>query len=94
MTGTRQLLLDASTRTIRAARSFACALFALAAAAPGARAQATPQAPTFALNWVRGPGAEGCIASGELARRIEQLLGPVFRTQDVADRSIEGLVTR
>jgi hypothetical protein len=58
-----------------------------------AQAQASG-AHAFALNWVRGPGAEACISSSELADRVEQLLGPVFRAPDDASRAIEGLITK
>jgi hypothetical protein len=67
----------------------ACALAWLALPA---RAQTAPASHGYALNWVRAPGAEACISSSELAQRIEELIGPVFRAPDAADRAIEGLV--
>jgi hypothetical protein len=43
-------------------------------------AGATAQPRTFALNWVRDANATSCIGSRELARRVENTLGPVFVT--------------
>lgn len=86
----------ARSRTPRAARPFAfCALACAAAAASCARAQGgAEQTHAYALNWVRGSGADDCIASSVLAQRIEQILGPVFRAPDAADRALEGLIER
>jgi len=73
----------------------ACPALALLALAMHAHAHASPPAPhAFALNWVRGQGAEACVSSSELAERVEQLLGPVFRAPDGASRAIEGLITK
>jgi len=90
----------ATRRPRTLARPFAFALLAAATFAThmparSARAQAVAGAEPhgFALNWVRGPGAEACISSSELAARIAQLIGPVFREPDLADRAIEGLIT-
>lgn len=47
---------------------------------------------SFALNWVREPGAEACISSQVLARSIEQWLGPVFDRPSEAELAIEGRV--
>jgi hypothetical protein len=91
---------DASRRPRSFARSFAfnalaCgAAFLLHALPLRARAQANAGQHTYALNWVRGPGAEACISSSELAERVEQLLGPVFRAPDGASRAIEGLIAK
>lgn len=69
------------------------AAYALAPLMPAARAQ-PGTAPTFSLNWVRAEGAEGCASSQQLARAIEQLLGPVLRTPSEAQLAIEGSVTQ
>lgn len=68
------------------------AAIALSALPLSVRAQAPAAAHTYALNWVRGPGAAACISSSELAERVEQLIGPVFRAPDAASRAIEGLI--
>jgi hypothetical protein len=45
------------------------------------------------LNWVRLPGAETCLSSGQLAARVEARVGRVlFVTPDEADVSIDGFV--
>jgi hypothetical protein len=91
---------DASRMPRSFARSFAfkalvCGAAILLHALPlRARAQANAGQHTYALNWVRGPGAEACISSSELAERVEQLLGPVFRAPDGASRAIEGLIAK
>lgn len=60
-------------------------------AAPALRAESR----TSALSWVRLPGAESCIATGELGERIERHLGrAVLVSPSVADLSIEGRVVR
>jgi len=46
----------------------------------------------FALNWVRGPGAEACISSHRLAQQLQQTFGPVLVTADEAELAIEGQV--
>jgi len=86
------------SRTPRsAARRFAFSLWAACLFAglipmQQLQAQAKTERQGYALNWVRAPGAEACISSTELAQRIEQLIGPVLRAPDGADRAIEGLV--
>lgn len=70
------------------------ATIALCAWSMAAHAQGGAAPHTFALNWVRGPGAAACISSSELAERIEELLGPVFRAPDGATRAIEGLIAK
>lgn len=50
-----------------------------------------PQASS--LNWVRLEGAEPCITSRKLARKVEELLGrPVFVSAVESELSIEGFV--
>ncbi|MFI5306925.1 MAG: hypothetical protein ACHQ53_06225 [Polyangiales bacterium] len=44
------------------------------------------------MNWVREAGAESCIASHELARSVEQALGPVFVAPSDAELAIEARV--
>jgi hypothetical protein len=59
-----------------------------------AHAQAGEAPRSFALNWVREPGAEACMSSQMLARAIEQLLGPVFERPADAELAIEGRIGR
>jgi len=56
----------------RGSRITACAALVLLAQGSSAGAQSQPRGP--ALNWVRLPGAESCIAPVELAERVEQRL--------------------
>jgi hypothetical protein len=47
----------------------------------------------LALSWMRLPGAESCIAAGQLARNVERHLGrPVFVSPSAATRHIEAWV--
>lgn len=70
-------------------------LLALALWLCAARASAEPSAPdTFALNWVREPGAEGCVSSRALSRMLEKVTGPVLRTEEEATLSVECSVRR
>jgi hypothetical protein len=62
--------------------------------ATAALAQAGETPRSFALNWVREPGAETCVSSQMLARAIEQLLGPVFERPADAELAIEGRIAR
>src|SRR3954451_7860055 len=74
-------------------RSFAgaCALMLFVSAlVPAKQVRARPK--SFSLNWVRDPGAESCIPSGELARVIESMFGPVFVAPSDAELAIEGLI--
>lgn len=49
--------------------------------------------PAPALSWVRGVGAESCITSVELAKKVESVLGgPVFVSASEAELVIEGYV--
>jgi hypothetical protein len=59
-----------------------------------ARAQtATPR--SFALNWVRRPGAESCPTAAELARQIDERLGRrVFSSPSTAEFLVEAWVAR
>lgn len=59
-----------------------------------AHAQPSEAPRSFALNWVREPGAETCMSSQMLARAIEQLLGPVFERPAEAELAIEGRIAR
>src|SRR5688572_5319463 len=64
-------------------------------AALASRADAQPQPYGPALNFVREPGAESCIASIELAQLIERQLGrPVFVPAAEAVVAIEGSVRK
>jgi hypothetical protein len=46
-----------------------------------------------ALNWVRQPGAEGCITAAELARRVEHRLErTIFVVDEIAALSVDGAV--
>jgi hypothetical protein len=46
-----------------------------------------------ALNWIRLPGAQGCIAAAELSERVERRLErPVFVVDGVALLSVDGAV--
>jgi hypothetical protein len=58
--------------------------------APAARASA-PR--TSSLSWVRLAGADSCVATQELARDVETLLGrTVFVSASAADVSVEGRI--
>jgi len=73
----------------------ALTLLALAVLATGVRAEATAaERSGYALDWQRGPGAESCIASDELASRLAELAGPVLGTTDHAERVIAGVIAR
>ncbi len=48
----------------------------------------------FAINWVRGSGAPECISSSQLARQVEQTLGPVFVAPTDAELFIEAMIDR
>jgi hypothetical protein len=51
------------------------------------------RARTSSLSWVRMPGAESCVATQDLAQRVEARLGrPVFVSAAQADVSVEGLI--
>ncbi|MET0343634.1 MAG: hypothetical protein ABW252_21660 [Polyangiales bacterium] len=58
-----------------------------------ASAQADAPART-ALHWTRGEGAERCIDGRALARRVEELTGPLFVAPAEAERGLEGSVAR
>lgn len=45
-----------------------------------------------ALSWSRGAGAEGCIGAVALARRVEQIVGPVLVSASDAQVSVEGRI--
>jgi hypothetical protein len=56
-------------------------------------------APSYSLSWIRLPGAEMCISTGELGRKVEQKLqrrgghdAPVLVSAAAADLAIEGRV--
>jgi len=69
----------------------ACVLVLFTSAVvPSGHAWARPK--SFSLNWVRDPGAEGCITSGDLARVIESMFGPVFVAPSEAAFAIEGRI--
>lgn len=69
----------------------ACALVLFASTvAPASQAWARPK--SFSLNWVRDPGADGCITSGDLARVIESMFGPVFVAPSESAFAIEGRI--
>ncbi len=72
----------------------AALMLALSSALPHGVARAHgPPAP--ALNWVRLPGAERCIAAAELADRIEERVGRVLFVPDTeAGLSVDGRVGR
>jgi hypothetical protein len=74
-------------------RAAACCALCWVAIVPSARA-ADNASKTFALNWVREPGAEGCVSSQVLARMLEQVVGPVLRQPADANVAIEGVVRR
>jgi hypothetical protein len=58
-----------------------------------APAPAIARGPAPALSWVRGEGAESCITSVELAKKVESVLGgPVFVSASEAELVIEGYV--
>src|SRR5262245_9058418 len=82
-----------SPQRFGAQRAAAVALLvwiALVAFAPAARAQRTSS-----LGWVRLAGAEQCIATQQLAQRVEQRVGrAVFVSASQADLAIEGRVER
>ena len=74
----------------RAATTAALVWLALVALALPARAQRTSS-----LGWVRLAGAEQCIATQQLAQRVEQRVGhSVFVSASQADLAIEGRVER
>jgi hypothetical protein len=77
-----------SLRAVLRAALFAGLLFGVLPS----RAQA--EAASFALNWVRGEGAERCASSQLLARAIEQFLGPVLQSPSEAALTIEGTVSQ
>jgi hypothetical protein len=54
----------------------------------------TSGASTFALNWVREPGAEGCVSSQAMAQMLEQVVGPVLRQPAEAGFAIEGIIQK
>ncbi len=55
--------------------------------------QAEAESPAPALSWVRERGAEACIASVDLARKVEAMLGRmVFVSAAEADLVVEGYV--
>ncbi len=62
----------------------------------GARKQdEAPRERTSSLSWVRMPGAEGCLSSGELARAVETRLSRrVFVSAAEADLAVEGRAER
>ena len=72
----------------------AALMLALSSALPHGVARAHgPPAP--ALNWVRLPGAEHCIAAAALADRIEERVGRVLFVPDTeAGLSVDGRVGR
>lgn len=47
-----------------------------------------------ALHWTRARGAERCIDGRTLARRVEELTGPVFVAPAEAERALEGSIAR
>jgi hypothetical protein len=68
-----------------------CAVLYLAQLAGLSSVQA--RAPAPGLNWVRETGAEKCITSVELAKKVEHILGrPVFVSASEAELVIEGYV--
>ena len=51
--------------------------------------------PDIALSWVRGPGAESCIALAELAARSEaRMAGRAFVAAEEAELNLEGRIAR
>jgi hypothetical protein len=65
----------------------------LALLAPLSARADEPHPRTSSLSWVRLPGAESCIATQDLARRVEARLGrSVFVSASQADVSVEGHV--
>lgn len=62
----------------------------------GARKQdEAPRERTSSLSWVRMPGAEACLSSGELARAVEARLSrSVFVSAAEADLAVEGRAER
>ena len=72
------------------------ALSAASATAHGQQQEPTAvRANSVALNWVRMPGAESCIAPQTLGRSVATRVGgPVFVPIDAADWSIEGRIER
>lgn len=77
-----------------AALLFSALSGAARAQTPASRAEPARAKDTFALNWVRQAGAEGCVSSLELASLLEQTVGPVLRTPSEATVLVEGAVTR
>jgi hypothetical protein len=47
-----------------------------------------------ALHWTRAAGAESCIDPAQLARGVEQILGPVFHSPSDANVTLEASVSR
>lgn len=83
----------AAGRSFWAAGACASCMLMIATGQP-AHAQSAEAPRSFALNWVREPGAETCMSSQVLARAIEQLLGPVFERPADAELAIEGRIGR
>jgi hypothetical protein len=68
------------------------ALSSFLAAAYAQAHDVTAQRP--ALHWTRAPGAESCIDPAQLARGVEQTLGPVFHAPSDANVTLEANVSR
>lgn len=51
-----------------------------------------PAPDRFALAWVRAPGAEACASSRDVARLLEQVVGPVLEAPSRATVLIDGIV--
>src|SRR4051794_39124464 len=75
-------------KSARVSRMF-CVFYLLVFGMP---ADAAAQA--WGLHWTRAAGAEGCIDPTSLARRVEALTGPVFRSPSESERFIEGIIER
>jgi hypothetical protein len=67
-------------------------LWSAAIAAPAAAQEVRARRP--ALHWARAAGADGCIDPPQLARGVEQIVGPVFQSPSSAEFTLEATVSR
>jgi len=77
----------------RGLAAFVVASFLSASGFPAEAHADEPHGRTSSLSWVRMPGADACVATQDLAKRVEARLGrAVFVSASVADVSVEGRV--
>jgi hypothetical protein len=74
-------------------RSASLGVLAAALLVARSASAADPHARSSSLSWVRLPGADSCVATQELAKKVEERLGrSVFVSASAAELSVEGRV--